>query len=132
MEPPWRRKSLSQGAAPGETVTYTLRLTNTGSAADTFYLSVSEVTPGWSAGGLGEWVFLESGAWATLQVRVTAPARAGYGEVGYCTVSAVGTHGGGDTSYLITSVDRGAVYLPSVIKAGGASAYPSHELLLME
>ena len=105
----------SQGAAPGETVTYTLRLTNTGSTADTFHLSVSDATPGWVIGELVPALTLDSGSSTEIPVRLTVPGNARYGDQGICTVIVDGTHGAHASSYLQTIVDRGVIYLPAVL-----------------
>ncbi|MBN2001867.1 MAG: right-handed parallel beta-helix repeat-containing protein [Anaerolineae bacterium] len=85
----WLLPALSTAVvAPGETVTYTHRLLNTGAETDTYDLSV-EPGAGWAVLVGAPVITLRSQTSATVQVRVTAPLDAANGVSDTTTLSAV-------------------------------------------
>ena len=103
----------------GTTVTYTLHLTNTGNAADTFDLAVGGNT--WTTTLSDSTVSLGVGASATLLVTVDIPAGAADGEMDTATVTATSQGDGavsGSATLMTTAVAAGpsTLYLPVVIK----------------
>ena len=108
--------TAAMSGAPGDTVTYTLRITNTGNTTDTFTLSVSgnswTTTPG--SGN----VTLAAGAGADVTVQVAIPASANGGDNDAATVTAVsqGDAGQSASSALTTTATYNYIYLPIIIK----------------
>jgi uncharacterized repeat protein (TIGR01451 family) len=96
--------SDSQSGDPGEVVTYTLMVINTGNVTDTFDVAVSGNTWGTSApstvGPLG------SDASQTIDVSVTIPPGASGGDMDTAnvTVTSAGDAGQSDSSTLTTSI----------------------------
>jgi Zn-dependent metalloprotease len=103
----------------GTTVTYTLHLTNTGNAADTFDLAVGGNT--WTTTLSDSTVSLGVGVSATLIVTVDIPAGAADGQMDTATVTATSQGDGavsGSATLVTTAVAAGpsTLYLPVVIK----------------
>ena len=114
LEPP----TDAQSGAPGTTVTYTLRVTNTGNCTDTFDLSPSG----------GAWPVdlprsvgpLAGSAGADVEVTVDIPATAADGDDDTVIITAVsqsdGTKSAGSVLTTTAVVTCRAVYLPLVIR----------------
>jgi uncharacterized membrane protein len=107
--------SAAGGIAPRESITYTLTLTNTGSVADDYTISVGDMTPDWEIALSQETLSLAPGGSDRVLVTVTAPSGARYGAEGSVMVEVVGTHGARASSILKTTVDHGLIHLPAVL-----------------
>jgi uncharacterized repeat protein (TIGR01451 family) len=77
----------SQSAAPGQTVTYTLAITNTGQAADTFDVSVGTTGSAFTTTAPSTVGPLAAGATTTVDVAVTIPPGAGHNASSVATVT---------------------------------------------
>ncbi|HNB51816.1 MAG TPA: FixG Ig-like domain-containing protein, partial [Anaerolineales bacterium] len=93
----------------GETVTYTLSVTNTGNASDTFDLSVAST---WPATLSDTSVALDAGATTTIWVAVTVPAGTADGDADVATVTATSQADptATDSADLTTTADVTPVY----------------------
>ncbi len=102
---------------PGDTVTYTLRITNTGTAADVIGLSYTGPST-WTVGFSANPVSLAAGAGADVKVIVTIPATAPDGSTGVVTVTAASQSDPTktDTAVLTTTVSWRFIYLPIVMR----------------
>lgn len=106
----------AQNGAPGETVTYTVAITNSGSLADTYDLSVSGAT--WTATASQSSISLAAGASATFTVEVQIAGAAGDGDSDSATVTATSQGDGtvSDAVQLTTTAEVAPetwdVYLP--------------------
>ncbi len=98
---------------PGQVVTYTLTVTNTGLDTDTIQISAGGQV--WTTTIQPSTLNLASGASATATVRVTIPAGAAQGLSDHVTITAQAT-GVSDSSALTTVVDWRKVYLPIILK----------------
>lgn len=74
----------TQTALPGETVTYTLQVTNTGSVGDTYTVMVDA---GWTTDAPASVGPLDPGATGTFEVAVTVPNQALAGEMDTATIT---------------------------------------------
>jgi subtilisin-like proprotein convertase family protein len=111
--------SAAQTAAPGETVSYALTITNEGNTADTVSFTAAGHT--WLV-GLPDPVMLDAGESAVVMVTVTIPGTAANGDNDTVTITAVS---GGDpgvtaSSALTTTAEVATVeftlYLPVLFK----------------
>nr|HID14268.1 DUF11 domain-containing protein [Anaerolineae bacterium] len=106
--------TASQVASPGETVTYTLQVTNTGNITDIYGLSHQGSI--WPVALSPSGVFtLGAGAWRNVAVYATVPVTATLGEQAVATIQVAGT-GVSDTSTLTTTVSPYQVYLPLLVR----------------
>jgi uncharacterized membrane protein len=76
---------------PGETITYTLRLTNTGDTADSYLLTTANVDPLWTVGVPVVPIPLAPGQGVDVLVTVAIPAGAADGEFDTFTLTATST-----------------------------------------
>ncbi len=97
----------------GTTVTYTLRMTNTGVVTDTFTLDYSGSN--WEVGLPVTSAMLMAGEGMDVMVYVTIPVTATGGMTDTTYLTATGK-GVSDTSTLITTIGGFKVYLPLVLK----------------
>ncbi len=97
----------------GTTVTYTLRMTNTGVVTDTFALDYSGSH--WEVGLPVTNATLAADTGIDVMVYVSIPVTATGGMTDTAQLAATGT-GVSDTSTLITAVTLTRVYLPLVLK----------------
>jgi len=104
-------------ADPGETVTYTVRVTNTGTVADVIGLSHS-APGGWTVGYSDNPVSLGAGLGTDVDVTVGIPSGASPGSTGVITVTATsqGDPTQDDAVVLTTNVSRRYLYLPVVLR----------------
>jgi uncharacterized membrane protein len=104
-------------AAPGDAVTYTVFITNTGYTTDTFDLSLSGNS--WSSGLAQDSITLAAGIGATFQVTVTIPSDATDQQQDAVTVTAISQGDGSqtDTTKLTTTArkDDYEVYVPMIV-----------------
>ncbi len=105
--------TAAQAAAPGQTVTYTLQVTNTSNAADT--IAFARLVPGWPTAFSVPSLVLNPGEGGEVQVYVTVPVTATGGLSDTATIRATGS-GGYAESQLTTTATRYTIYLPLVIK----------------
>jgi uncharacterized membrane protein len=100
---------------PGETVTYTLRVTNTGNCADTFAVAVSGDT--WATSTPASVGPVASGAGADIQVAVTVPSTAPCGSEDEIVVTLTsqedGTVSGSSTLTTSANTVRGVSVAPA-------------------
>jgi hypothetical protein len=99
---------------PGEKVTYTLHLTNTGTTLDTFNLSISGVDAGWSANLPVSSIPLASGAGVDVLVEVTIPVNTSVPDT--ITVTATGSGGVSASSDLTTKPAQYKIYMPIIFR----------------
>ncbi len=104
---------------PGETVTYTLHLTNTGNITDTFDLAASGNT--WNVQLPVGPIVVAGGASQDLAVIVIIPAGAGQGDEDMATITATsqGDNTKSASSDLTTTARLWEVYLPLIFKVSG-------------
>ncbi len=81
--------SSSKTVQPGASVDYAITVTNTGTLQDTFDLSTSSTSNGWTATLSTNRVTLNAGASTTVTLTVTAPSSANNGDSQDVTVTAV-------------------------------------------
>jgi len=110
-----RTSPVVRRAVPGETVTYTLRLTHTGTTPAAFFLAVRHVTPGWVVAGLAPALSLDRRASTQFPLRLTIPRHDRCSDRGICTLIVTGTHDAHASSYLQATVVRGLIDLPAVL-----------------
>jgi hypothetical protein len=100
---------------PGELVTYTLALANTGDLSDTYTMTVASEWPAVGPSSLGP---ISPSLSVGFVVTVTVPMEMMYGESDVATVTAIS---GGDprgmaSATLTTTVESLRTYLPMVLK----------------
>jgi uncharacterized membrane protein len=102
---------------PGDTVTYTLRVTNTGNVADTFSLGYSGPST-WTVSFSSTVLNLGAGAGTSVEVYVGIPSGAAAGSSGVvtATVTSQAWPAATDASVLTTHVSRRFIYLPIVLR----------------
>ena len=102
---------------PGETATYTLRVTNTGTVADLVGLSHS-APGGWTVGYSDNPLSLDPGEGDDVDVYVGVPSGASPGSTGVTTITATsqGDPTQSDAAVLTTKVSGQHVYLPVVMR----------------
>jgi uncharacterized repeat protein (TIGR01451 family) len=102
---------------PGDTVTYTLRITNTGTAADVIDLSYTGPST-WTVSFSANPVSLAARAGTDVKVTVTIPAGAPDGSTGVFTVTAASQADPTETdaAILTTTVSWRFIYLPLVLR----------------
>lgn len=105
---------------PGETITYTLRITNTGNVADTIELSTSNVKPGWVVTMPVSNFALLPGQGVDAIVRVTIPAGLANGDFDTFTLTATsrGDRSEYDEVEITTTVEYVTIdfFLPIIMK----------------
>lgn len=104
--------AVSQTALPGQTVTYTLRVTNTGNMADT--ITFTRTTPGWSTAFSIASALVEPDHYQDVQIYVTVPVAAD----GLSDAAVVrATSGGGYVeASLTTTAAWHKTYLPLIMR----------------
>jgi len=102
-----------QTTQPGQVVTYTLRVTNTGNAVDTIVLT--RTNAGWPTAFSWTELAIAAAGWRTAEVYITAPADARWGTADTAIIQAAGA-GGARTVTLITSLPPRRIYLPLVLR----------------
>jgi len=104
---------LEQTARPGEAVTYTLLVTNTGNVADT--ITVTRTNSGWPT--VFSWTSqtIARGGWRELKVYVTVPAGPGVGAEDTAVIRASGSGGNAELT-LTTRTPVYRVYLPLTVR----------------
>jgi len=109
--------TASDGGRAGSTVTYTLRVTNTGNVADLVTLSHTK-PPTWTLSYSANPLSLEAGQGTNVQVYVGIPASAPGGITATITITAAlqGDPTKTDTAALTTSVLYRFLYLPLVMR----------------
>jgi uncharacterized repeat protein (TIGR01451 family) len=123
--------SAAQSGNPGNMVTYTLRVTNTGNTTDSFTITVSAGTTFTNVATPAAINNLAAGASAPVTVTVSIPAGAagGYSEAATVTVVSQGDPSQQATSTLTTTVNtvRGVVINPTadaqIGQRGGTVTY---------
>jgi uncharacterized repeat protein (TIGR01451 family) len=85
-------ESSSGTGLPGETITYTVRITNTGNTADTFQLTYSNVDPDWTVVLPVSNFNLAAGQSVDAAVLVTIPVGAVNGDFDTFTLTATSAH----------------------------------------
>jgi Subtilase family/Carboxypeptidase regulatory-like domain len=105
---------------PGNQITYTLRLTNTGDIADTIVLTYTNVDPGWIVEVPVFSFDLAAGQGVDVIVVVTIPLDAGNGDFDNFTVTATSSHDplAFDDVSVTTTVETGMfnIFLPIIFK----------------
>ncbi|MGC8947469.1 MAG: S8 family serine peptidase, partial [Anaerolineae bacterium] len=103
-----------QTVRAGETVTYTLRVTNTSNVADT--IVITRANTGWPTAFSWTSQTIAGGGWRELKVAVTVPADAGIGAEDVATIRASGSGGFAEVT-LVTRTVVHRVYLPLVVRS---------------
>jgi len=111
LEPP----AAAQTGDAGTTITYTLRVTNSGDCADVLDVTVAALWPAEAPATVGP---LAAGAGTDVVVTVTIPAEAGNQDVATVTFTSQGDGGVSAASVLTTTVNTPTyrVYLPLVLR----------------
>jgi uncharacterized membrane protein len=109
--------AAAQSGNPGETVAYTLHLTNIGNALDTFGLTVSGNH--WATTVPTTTGLLAAGSAVNVAVSVTIPAGAAAGATDAVTITAAspGDAGQWAASTLTTTAIPYRLYLPLIVKS---------------
>jgi uncharacterized membrane protein len=115
--------TAAQSGDPGSTVTYTLRITNTGNCADMFAVAVSGDS--WTTSAPSSVGPLAAGASEDVQIVVQVPISAGGGssDIVFITVTSQGDGSVSDSSTLTTSANAvyGVEVTPSTAAQSGDS-----------
>ncbi|MFZ6027010.1 MAG: Kelch repeat-containing protein [Chloroflexota bacterium] len=100
--------AAGQNGEAGETVTYTLHISNTGNVANTF--AITETGGAWGVSLPADPIVLDAGEGADFAVTVAIPADAAVGDSDAVTVTVSGAGGASDASVLTTEVVEMATY----------------------
>ncbi len=100
--------AAAQAANPGQTITYTLRLTNTGNTTDTFHVTATGNV--WNVQLPVTQTMLAAGAAANVVVRVTIAANAQSGDSDHATVTATSQGNVSKTASSMLTTTANVVY----------------------
>ncbi len=103
---------VEQATYAGATVTYTLRVTNTGNIVDT--ITITRANPGWPTAFSWTSQMVAQGGWRELKVYVTIPTTILDGTMDEAIIQAMGS--GGSSQVTLTTRTPFHVYLPLVVR----------------
>ena len=106
--------STDKTVQPGESVDYTITVKNTGTLQDTFDLSTSPVSSGWSASLSQTSVTLNAGESTDITLTVTAPSSATQGESQNVTVTAVSEGDSSKSDSVTTTTTVVTLYIINI------------------
>ena len=106
--------SSSKTVQPGGSVDYTITVENTGTLQDTFDLSTSSTSNGWTATLSSNKVTLNAGASTTVTLTVTAPSNANNGDSQDVTVTAVSEGDSSKSDSITTTTTVTTIAITSI------------------
>ncbi len=106
--------STAKTVQPGGSVDYTITVKNTGTLQDTFDLSTSPVSSGWSASLSQNSVTLNAGESTNIILTVTAPSSATQGESQNVTVTAVSEGNSSKSDSVTTTTTVVTLYITNI------------------
>ncbi len=106
--------SPSKTVQPGKSVDYIITVKNTGTLQDTFDLSTSSVSSGWSASLSQNSVTLNAGTSTNVTLTVTAPSSATQGELQNVTVTAVSEGDSSKSDSITTTTTVVTLYITNI------------------